>query len=136
MDVLISAEELARLSDVTLLDVRWAIGDPHGREHYVAAHLPGAVFVDMATELAAPPSASAGRHPLPAVSDLQRAARRWGVRRGRPVVIYDATSGLAAARAWWLLRWGGVSDVRILDGGLPAWSGPLEAGEVTPEPGE
>lgn len=122
-----------------LLDVRWALGDPHGHDRYRAGHLPGAVFVDLDAELAGPPSAEAGRHPLPAVADLQAAARRWGVRTGQTVVAYDDSGSLAAARAWWLLLWGGVTDVALLDGGLAAWRAaglPLEEGEVLPEPGD
>jgi thiosulfate/3-mercaptopyruvate sulfurtransferase len=123
--VLIDADELyrrvAESDPPVLLDVRWALGDPHGAEHYRAGHLPGAVYVDLDTELAAPPSAAAGRHPLPPIDRLQAAARRWGVTRTGSVVVYDNTGGLAAARAWWLLRWAGVPDVRILDGGLAAW---------------
>jgi thiosulfate/3-mercaptopyruvate sulfurtransferase len=84
---------------VVLLDVRWALGDDRGREHYLAGHLPGAVFVDLETELAAPPTPAEGRHPLPSLQRLQRAARRWGIRDGDRVVAYDATGGLAAARA-------------------------------------
>ena len=120
--VLVSAAELlAAGGRVVLLDVRWALGDTDGREHYLDGHLPGAVFVDLETELADPPSAAEGRHPLPSLQRLQAAARRWGIRDGDPVVAYDATGGLAAARAWWLLRWGGLADVRLLDGGLDAW---------------
>jgi thiosulfate/3-mercaptopyruvate sulfurtransferase len=122
-----------------LLDVRWALGNPHGREEYLAGHLPGAVFVDLETELAAPAAAAEGRHPLPSLQALQSAARRWGVRDGSPVVVYDATGGLAAARAWWLLRWGGLTEVTLLDGGLAAWTaagGRLETGPVTPAPGD
>ncbi|MEU6564043.1 sulfurtransferase [Nocardia nova] len=124
--VLISPEELRNtLSDsecrTHLLDVRWALGDPDGPEHYLAGHIPGAVFVDLETELAAPPSPAHGRHPLPAPEHLQRCARSWGLRDGEPTVVYDATGGMSAARAWWLLRWAGIGDVRILDGGLPAW---------------
>ena len=80
-----------------------------------------------------------GRHPLPSVQRLQAAARRWGIRDGDAVVVYDATGGLAAARAWWLLRWGGLTDVRLLDGGLDAWvraGGALETGDVVPAPGD
>jgi thiosulfate/3-mercaptopyruvate sulfurtransferase len=135
------AGELAGPQPPVLLDVRWALGDPHGRDHHRAGHLPGAVYVDLDTELAGHPADPArGRHPLPAVADLQAAARRWGVRADRPVVAYDATGGLAAARAWWLLRWGGHPDVRLLDGGLAAWTAaghPVESGEVpAPAPGD
>jgi thiosulfate/3-mercaptopyruvate sulfurtransferase len=138
--VLVAADDL--LADggaVVLLDVRWALGDSQGRQKYLAGHLPGAVFVDLETELAAPPSAAEGRHPLPSLQRLEAAARRWGVRDGDAVVAYDATGGLAAARAWWLLRWGGLSDVRLLDGGLDAWrraGGAVESGDVVPEPGD
>ena len=123
-DVLISVEELASsIDEVVLLDVRWALGDPDGYRHYLEAHIPGAVFVDLETELADPPSPAAGRHPLPSLEALQASAREWGINDGDAVVVYDATGGMAAARAWWLLRWGGQADVRILDGGLPAWIG-------------
>lgn len=124
---------------LVVLDVRWVLGDPHGHDHYRAGHLPGAVFVDLATELAAPPSAAAGRHPLPALADLQHAARRWGVTRGSTVVAYDDSGSMAAARAWWLLRWAGLTDVHLLDGGLGAWRRaglPLETGDVQPPPGD
>ncbi|MGY1669950.1 sulfurtransferase [Geodermatophilus sp. SYSU D00710] len=139
MSVLVRAADLLAGPRPVLLDVRWALGDDRGRERYLAGHLPGAVFADLDTELAAPPSAEEGRHPLPSVADLQAAARRWGIRTGDEVVAYDATGGLAAARAWWLLRWGGLADVRLLDGGLDAWvaaGGALETGDVVPEPGD
>jgi thiosulfate/3-mercaptopyruvate sulfurtransferase len=137
--VLVSAAELLAVPRMpVLLDVRWALGDPHGHEQYLSGHLPGAVFVDLDAELADPPSAAAGRHPLPSVQRLQSAARRWGISDGDAVVVHDASGGTAAARAWWLLRWGGLADVRILDGGLAAWQragGTLEPGDVVPEPG-
>jgi 3-mercaptopyruvate sulfurtransferase SseA len=139
--VLVSAADLlaADRTRLVLIDVRWALGDDHGREHYLDGHLPAAVFVDLEAELADPPSPQAGRHPLPSLQRLQSAARRWGIRNGDAVVAYDATGGLAAARAWWLLRWGGLTDVRLLDGGLDAWrraGGPVETGHVVPEPGD
>ncbi|XMG31395.1 sulfurtransferase [Amycolatopsis bartoniae] len=131
--VLVAADELARelesADPPVLLDVRWALGDPHGHQHYLDGHLPGAVYVDLDTELAAPAVPTEGRHPLPDVEALQAAARRWGISEGSRVVAYDNSGNLAAARAWWLLRWAGVEDVRLLDGGLAAWGGrPQETG--------
>lgn len=147
--VLVTVDELAadlRLAGTdpadgapVLLDVRWALGQTDGQERYLAGHLPGAVYVDLETELAAPSSPEAGRHPLPSAAQLQGAARRWGVRAGSRVVVYDAVGGTSAARAWWLLRYFGVPDVRLLDGGLDAWAArglPLEVGEVVPERGD
>lgn len=139
MTVLVSVEELVREIATgrgpVLLDVRWALGDPNGRLHYLDGHIPGAVFVDLETELAAPPSPGEGRHPLPSLAELQVSARGWGIDDDDAVVVYDATGATAAARAWWLLRWGGLSNVRILDGGLPAWTavgGALESGATGP----
>ncbi|MDT3445050.1 MULTISPECIES: rhodanese-like domain-containing protein [unclassified Pseudofrankia] len=132
-------DELLAADPPLLLDVRWALGDARGREHHRAGHLPGAVYVDLETELAAPAAVPGGRHPLPDAAALTAAARRWGLTAGRRVVVYDDNGGQSAARAWWLLRWAGVGDVRILDGALAAWRAadlPLEDGEVTPAPGD
>ncbi len=141
--VVVSAAQLREeLADkrIHLLDVRWALGDPDGPQHYLDGHIPGAVFVDLETELAAAPAPARGRHPLPDPGTFEKCARSWGLGEGDAVVVYDATGGMAAARAWWLLRWAGVSDVRILDGGLPAWTaagGELATGaEPDPEPGD
>jgi thiosulfate/3-mercaptopyruvate sulfurtransferase len=98
--VLVHADELrAETGRMVLLDVRWALDDRRGREHHRAGHLPGAVFVDLDEELSDPPSPEAGRHPLPSAQRLQAAARRWGIRTGDRVVVYDDGGGLAAARA-------------------------------------
>ncbi|MEZ7006589.1 sulfurtransferase [Streptomyces sp. AD55] len=123
-----------------LLDVRWQLttaGAPpfDGRAAYEAGHIPGAVYVDLDRELAGPPGAG-GRHPLPGLDAFGAAMRRAGVSAGRPVVAYDGGPGWAAARAWWMLRWTGHPDVRVLDGGLTAWDGPLATGATVPEPGD
>ncbi|GAA4820188.1 sulfurtransferase [Streptomyces ziwulingensis] len=147
MNAIISATELA--SDLAgprppvLLDVRWQLsvaktaGEPvfDGRAEYASGHLPGAVHIDLDRELAAAPGAG-GRHPLPGLAEFGAAMRRAGVSAGRPVVTYDGGQGWAAARAWWLLRWTGHPDVRVLDGGLPAWPGPLSTDEPSPAPGD
>lgn len=115
------AAELASDTPPTLLDVRWRLGGPPGRADYVAGHLPGAVYLDLDAELCGAPGAG-GRHPLPDPAALQRALRAAGVRTDRPVVTYDGGDGLAAARAWWTLRWAGHRQVRVLEGGYRAWS--------------
>jgi thiosulfate/3-mercaptopyruvate sulfurtransferase len=143
-DVLVTAAELGALQadpavDLVVLDVRWKLGGPPGHQTYLTGHVPGAVYVDLDTELAAHGEPTDGRHPLPELPALQRAARRWGVRSGSTVVVYDGEGNLSAARAWWLLRWGGLSDVRLLDGALPAWVAagrPLATDDVVPAPGD
>lgn len=112
-----------------VLDVRWRLAGPPGRADHAARRIPGAVFVDLDTELASPAGAGrgpggGGRHPLPEPSSLQEVLRRAGVREGATVVAYDDADGSVAARAWWLLRWAGLpaGRVRVLDGGFAAWS--------------
>ncbi len=142
MSNLVTVPELRRLHDsvvpLRILDVRWRLDRPDGRAEYLEGHLPDAVYVDLDHELSAHGVEGQGRHPLPTAVALQEAARRWGVNAGDLVVAYDDVKGLAAARAWWLLRQAGV-DVRVLDGGLRAWTDagePLESGDVVPVPGD
>jgi len=144
---LLPADELARLLDgaaaerPTLLDVRWQLGGPNGRGDYEHAHIPGAAFVDLDAELSGPvrPDRRGGRHPMPAADSFGAAMRRAGVRQDRAVVCYDAGNSLPASRAWWLLRYFGKRDVRVLDGGFGAWQrsgGPTEAGPASDTPGD
>jgi thiosulfate/3-mercaptopyruvate sulfurtransferase len=142
MRTLISAADLAELlvtgPTPRILDVRWKLGGPPGRTEFRGGHLPGAVYVDLDTELAGHGDAADGRHPLPASADLQAAARGWGLNDGDSVVVYDDLGNMSAARAWWLLRHAGVRDVRLLDGGLAAWRAaglPIVAGEEPVVPG-
>jgi thiosulfate/3-mercaptopyruvate sulfurtransferase len=140
--VLMTADDLmlriAAGEPVTVLDVRWELARPDGYAAYLHEHLPGAVYVSLEDDLSDHAVAGRGRHPLPSGPAVQDAARRWGVRDGRPVVVYDDWNRAGSARAWWVLRAAGLPDVRILDGGLAAWKaagGALESGPVGPEPG-
>jgi thiosulfate/3-mercaptopyruvate sulfurtransferase len=116
-----------------LLDVRWRLGGPPGRDRYPEGHLPGARFVDLDRDLAGPPGAG-GRHPLPDAGAFEAAMRRAGVDDDRPVVIYDENDSMAAARAWWLLRYFGHQQVQVLDGGYQAWLAADEPIETGPAP--
>jgi thiosulfate/3-mercaptopyruvate sulfurtransferase len=116
-----------------LLDVRWRLGGPPGAERFGEGHLPGAQFVDLDRDLAAPPGAG-GRHPLPDPGAFEAAMRRAGVSDSRPVVVYDENDATAAARAWWLLRYFGHPQARVLDGGYQAWLAADQPIETGPAP--
>lgn len=142
MSILITPAELrAELETerpIRILDVRWRLDRPDGRPAYLEGHVPGAVYVHLDTELAEHGEPGDGRHPLPSIEVLQAAVRRWGVDDGDTVVVYDDLKNQASARAWWLLRYAGLADVRLLDGSLRGWTSAgfdLEAGDVVPEQG-
>lgn len=139
-DVLITATELAARIEsgepLTILDVRWQLTEPDGRSAYEQGHIPGAVYVSLEDELSDHTITGRGRHPLPSGRALEAAARRWGIRHGVPVVVYDDWNRAGSARAWWVLGAAGIPGVRILDGGLAAWTGALETGSATPELGD
>ena len=122
---LISVEELVELLAhpiaPAVLDVRWTLMGPPAKDAYLQSHIPGAAFVDLDSALAAPPGEQ-GRHPLPDPVAAAAALRDAGVDIERPVVVYDAKDSSASARAWWILRWLGHEDVRVLDGGFAAWT--------------
>jgi thiosulfate/3-mercaptopyruvate sulfurtransferase len=123
---------------VQFVDCRWELGKPGaGRELYLAGHIPGATFLDVETELSAPPSGrEGGRHPLPAPEDFLRAAEAVGIGDDTLVVAYDQGMNGGAARLWWLLRHFGHDDVAVLNGGIEAWLGPLSTGEERIEPAQ
>lgn len=124
LPVFVSVAEAADLLDgdgVRVLEIHY---DRDGTGAAVPPeHLPGAVAVELSTELARTDAPRlAGNRPLPRLADLRLAARRWGVHDDSTVIVYDDRGGLIAARAWWVLRWAGLARVAILDGGLPAWT--------------
>ncbi|MBL1087561.1 sulfurtransferase [Streptomyces actinomycinicus] len=130
IDVLELSEELRGPAPPTLVEVRWVREDPPGNSR---GHIPGAYVVDLETELAGP-AGLGGRHPLPSPCGFEETMRRAGVSMDRPVVVYDAGNAamIAAARAWWMLRWAGHGNVRVLDGGMLNWS--VAGHLVVPEP--
>ncbi|MGA8116087.1 MAG: sulfurtransferase [Actinocatenispora sp.] len=125
---------------LTVLDVRWRLNAPSAIDDYRAGHIPGAVFLDLdADHLTGPPGTPGGRHPLPDPGPLQATLRAAGVRPDRKVVVYDDGDGLPAARTWWTLRWVGLTDVVVLDGGFAAWTaagGPTDTEVPAPQPSD
>jgi thiosulfate/3-mercaptopyruvate sulfurtransferase len=125
-------------ADAVLVDTRLALTGPTGRERYDAGHLPGASYLDIDEDLAAPPG-TGGRHPLPDHEPFVAAVRRAGISRASTVVVYDDGPGTAASRLWWLLRDHGHDDVMVLDGGLAAWTAagrPVSTEPTEPRPGD
>ena len=142
-DVLVTATELERLIDshapLAILDVRWELTAPDGRSAYEAGHVPGAVYVSLDDELTDHDVPGRGRHPLPSGAAVQAAARRWGIDEGMTVVVYDDWNRAGSARAWWVLQAAGLAGVRILDGGLAAWTaagGLLQQDVIVPHLGD
>ena len=136
MHPLIDCLELAGSLDVVrLCDIRWALTNPeHGLSTYKDGHIPGAVFVDLDTDLSAPPGD--GRHPLPTVESFTDTLGRLGVTPGDEVVVYDDMRGVIAARMWWMLQSIGHTRARLLDGGYRTWTSmglPIESGSNNPD---
>ena len=132
--VVVNVEWLADHPDAVLADVRWYLNGRSGMDAYANGHLPGAVWVDMNTTLAGPPSPGAGRHPLPTPEAFAEGLRDAGVDDDSIVVAYDDAGGAQAARLVWLLRMVG-HPAAVLDGGLQAYDGALELGSGRPARG-
>lgn len=109
-------------ADLRVIDFRWYLLRRNGRDEYLRGHIPGAVFVD----LEAVTGTGRGRHPLPAAEQFERAMRQAGVSSATRVVVYDDTGGSTASRLWFLLGLFGHRAQAVLDGGLQAWTAPLE----------
>jgi thiosulfate/3-mercaptopyruvate sulfurtransferase len=137
------AAALASADPPLVFDVRFPPASA-GQAAYQEEHVPGAVYLDRDAVLAGPPGTTpgphGGRHPLPDPAALQAALRGSGMSADHPVVVYDEGSppSGSAARAWWILRWAGHPDVRVLDGGFAAWKSddrPTSAEKVEKSPG-
>lgn len=118
---LITADELARLLDTQKAVVLLDVIDEQGGAPEDRPQIPGALSVHLATDFSSKPTPATGRRPLPEIGDLQSKARAWGICGNSTVVVYDNSGGAQASRAWWTLRWAGLANVRLLDGGYGAW---------------
>lgn len=133
---LISTSELAaQLGTVNLVvvDSRHDLMNPSvGRDAYAAGHIPGAIFMSIDDDLSAAKSGSNGRHPLPAPDVFATTLGAKGIGNASKVVVYDGGNAMYAGRLWWMLRWLGHRDVRVLDGGIAQWQKDGHAVETQP----
>jgi thiosulfate/3-mercaptopyruvate sulfurtransferase len=133
-DPLLSVDELAALLDIgeaKVADTRWYLGEPErGREAYDEGHISGAVYVNLEKHMSG--EHGPGRHPLPSRSNFAATMGMLGFGDDDLVVAYDDRGGAIAARLWWILRDIGHHEVRVLDGGLPAWVSAGHLVDTTP----
>jgi len=122
-----------RADELLLADVRWSLDGSESFDTYLEGHLPGAIYVDLDSVLADAPSPSCGRHPLPSPEAFARGLGVAGIAEDEVVVAYDEGPGVIAARLAWMLRTIG-QPAAVLDGGLGAWTGEIEDGEVSRPP--
>jgi len=138
-DGVIAVEQLAELlgaPGVVILDCRHDLAQAGwGAQQYRLGHIPGAIFADLDHDLAGARNGANGRHPLPSPEAFAARLRDWGLGPSSRVVVYDASQGAYAARAWWMLRWVGHPWVAVLDGGWQAWlAAGLGISDQTPKP--
>lgn len=109
--------------DWAIIDCRFDLANTEaGRQAYLQAHIPGAIYAHLDTDLSGPIiSGQTGRHPLPAIDQLSQTFSQWGIDSQVQVVAYDDKGGAIASRLWWLLRWLDHSAVAVLDGGWQHW---------------
>ena len=126
MSELISVSELKQIlrdTKTLVLDCRSDLSDRQkSRALYQQDHITGALFAHLEEDLsgAVKPSIT-GRHPLPLVKDFELTLQNWGITNEHTIVVYDQLNSMFAARAWWLLKWAGLNNVKVLNGGYQAW---------------
>ena len=129
--MLIEADELLSGYQAVVFDCRFSLADSQeGRALYEKGHIPGAYYLDLNHDLAAPQGTHGGRHPLPDPAELASTLAECGVGLDTRVVVYDDSRLGFAARLWWLMRSLGYRPPRLLNGGYRAYllaGGPADA---------
>jgi thiosulfate/3-mercaptopyruvate sulfurtransferase len=135
--VLIEADELLtklgannlRIYDATILFFRTESDLPTAYQQYFQGHIPGAAFFD---HQRFSDSQSSYEHMLLPQAELVTQIGLLGISQDAEVILYAVGALPAATRAWWILRYAGHNNVRVLNGGLAAWTkagGKLEPGD-------
>jgi thiosulfate/3-mercaptopyruvate sulfurtransferase len=116
--------------DWVIIDCRFELENKDlGRDMYLEAHIPGAVYAHLDDNLSGPiVPGKTSRHPLPDVDMFVETLSSWGIDESVQVIVYDDGGGKYAARLWWMLRWFGHEAVAVMDGRFTHW---CEAGYST-----
>ncbi len=129
------AYEKLKQANVQFVDCRFDLSDPDaGREAYLHAHIPGAVYFDLENDLSGPvqDGGEGGRHPLPDWNEFTEKLGEQGIDRDTTLILYDSNHAFAS-RMYWMLKLIGHKDMYILEGGFEAWKdhgSPTESGPV------
>jgi thiosulfate/3-mercaptopyruvate sulfurtransferase len=139
MTPLVSANQLEEIlnsgENVLLCDCRFDLTNPEaGRKAYEESHIPGAIYVDLDQDMSGTKTGSNGRHPLPTPQNWAKTKARLGISPNTLVVAYDKQGSVYASRLWWMLKATGHANVRVLDGGLDSWNGPMGTIPLKPTP--
>ncbi|GAA0498943.1 rhodanese-like domain-containing protein [Pigmentiphaga sp. GD03639] len=130
---IVQPEQLLERANANRLFIDVRLGEPEDEfRDYRDCHILGAVYGQIREVFAAQPAPDSGNLPLPEREQLEHRLRAWGVDAETEVVVYGPSVALAA-RGWWVLRWAGLKNVKVLDGGLEAWinhGGPVAQGET------
>jgi thiosulfate/3-mercaptopyruvate sulfurtransferase len=124
LDLLVEPDWLERRlgePDLRIVDASWYLPETgrDARAEYSEAHVPGAVYLDLSTDLA--DEGAAVRNTIAPPEKLASVLSRAGIGSDHRVVVYDRLGGYSAGRVWWALRYAGHDRVALLDGGLPRW---------------
>jgi thiosulfate/3-mercaptopyruvate sulfurtransferase len=107
-----------RDENTVIFDCRFSLAAPDiGFELYKQDHIEGAFYADLDHHLSGTISTHGGRHPLPSVNILSQFLSRCGVDSEKIIVAYDDQSGTMAARFWWLMKYAGLTNVFVMQGG-------------------
>lgn len=138
--LLVSAKQLAQWveqGEALVFDCRFDLFHPgQGRNSWLAAHIPGAVYAHLDEHLSGRITAQSGRHPLPVTRAFATFLSHSGWTPDKKVIAYDAHGGVFAARLWWLFKYFDLPAAFLLDGGIGAWMKEgfqMQSGAVEPE---
>lgn len=125
MSFLLTPEQLKKRiqeKNIAIIDVRSNLQNPDiGLKAYKKAHIPGAHFLHMEKDLSGEVKEHGGNHPLPDVNVFAQKLGELGITTDSAVVVYDDANNMFAPRAWWVLRYFGINQTFVLNGGYAAW---------------
>lgn len=135
MKNLVSAQWLKdKMNDdnLVIFDCRFSLMDPeYGEKAYKEEHIVNSVYISLDKDLAGEKMEHGGRHPLPDMIEFSKFMEGFGVTNDSVIVIYDDGDLAGPSRFWWMLKYMGLDNVYILEGGIKAWK--KENGDLTKE---